>query len=412
MSKNAFFTVETVFNALNKLLSHAQPLSTQENLPVTQAVGRILAVAPQSTMNLPNFIRSTMDGYAVLASDTFSASDALPAYLQQVGTVHMGEQPAFSLQPGQTAEIHTGAMLPDGADAVVMVERTQKSGADEIEVMASVAPGENLVQIGEDIAEGAKVLPVGSRIRPQDIGGLLALGITEISVRAKPRVGLLSCGDELISPEDTPAIGQIRDINAYILGTLFAEQGADWRHFGIANDTFDDFLHKAQTALNHSDVLVMSAGSSVSTRDLTREVIAELGAPGILQHGIAVKPGKPTILAVCDGKPVIGLPGNPVSAMLVARQIVLPLLHYLLGERVRPAGTLQATLTQNIASTTGREDSVPVTITPQADGLPQATPIFGKSNLIYTLVNADGLVHVPLNSNGFTAGATVEVVMI
>lgn len=409
MSKSAFFTVETVAAALDKLLSHSPSLTTAETVPVIQAVGRILAAAPVSPMDLPNFVRSTMDGYAVRAADTFSASDALPAYLQLVGTVHMGEQPDFAIQPGQTAEIHTGAMLPEGADAVVMVERTQKSGPDEVEVMTSVASGENLVQIGEDIAAGAEVLPVGSRIRPQDVGGLLALGITEVSVLRQPKVGLLSCGDEIIPPENTPKIGQIRDVNAYILGALVTERGAEWRHFGIASDEYNDFLTKAQAALANSDVLVMSAGSSVSTRDLTRDVISALGSPGILQHGLAVKPGKPTILAVCDGKPVIGLPGNPVSAMLVARQILLPLLAHLTGERVRPSGTLQAVLTQNIASTTGREDSVPVRIIPREGDLPEAEPIFGKSNLIYTLVNADGLIHVPLNMNGYKAGATVEV---
>lgn len=409
--KSAFFTLQTVTAALDSVLAQCRPLPTIETIPVTEAAGRVLAQAPQSPMDLPNFVRSTMDGYAVLAADTYSASDALPAYLHIVGTVHMGEQPTFTLQSGQAAEIHTGAMLPAGADAVVMIERTQQAAEDEVEVLASVAPGENLVQIGEDIAAHADVLPAGHRLRPQDIGGLLAVGSTQVAVRAQPRVGLLSCGDELIPPQETPSIGQIRDINAYILGAMAAEQGAVWRHFGIARDTFEDFYTKAQAALAESDMLVMSAGSSVSTRDLTREIISKLGAPGIIQHGLAVKPGKPTILAVCEGKPVIGLPGNPVSAMLVARQIMLPTLRHLLGERARPQGAIQAVLTQNIASTTGREDSVPVRLIAQPDGPPQAEPIFGKSNLIYTLVNADGLVSVPLNSGGLRAGETVDVVL-
>lgn len=408
--KTTFFTVATVEAALENLHSHCDPLQQTESIAVMEAAGRVLAVAPQSASDLPNFVRSTMDGYAVQAADTFSASDALPAYLRQIGVVQMGEEPTISIQSGETAEIHTGAMLPPGADAVVMIERTQKIGGGEIEILAPVAPGENLVQIGEDIAAGEDVLPAGSRIRPQDIGGLLAIGITEVQVRPRVRVGLLSCGDELIPPEETPALGQIRDINAYILGAMLGEQGAVSTHFGIARDTFDDFYEKARAALDASDMLVLSAGSSVSTRDLTRDVITKLGEPGVLQHGLAIKPGKPTILAVCHGKPVIGLPGNPVSAMLVARQIMLPTVQYLLGESLRPKGNIQAQLTQNIASITGREDSVPVRLLPGEGDILLAEPIFGKSNLIYTLVNADGLLHLPLNHGGYRAGELVNII--
>ena len=221
---------------------------------------------------------------------------------------------------------------------------------------------------------------------------------------------MLSCGDELVPPEATPTIGQIRDINSHILAAMFEQHGATVTHFGIANDTFEDFFVKAQTAIDASDMLVMSAGSSVSTRDLTRDVITELGSPGIIQHGLAVKPGKPTILAVCNGKPVIGLPGNPVSAMLVARQVVIPTIQHLTGEVVRPKGTIKAILQDNIASTTGREDRVPVRLVAQdTSDIFTAIPIFGKSNLIYTLVNADGLVQVPINVGGMVAGTIVDV---
>lgn len=408
--ESAFFTLETVNNALRQLWAHLEPLNLHESIAVTDAVGRVLAVAPPSPINLPTFIRSTMDGYAVKAADTFGASESLPAYLQNVGMVNMGEEPTFSIEPGQTAEIHTGAMLPDGADAVVMIERTQLVGDNDVEILASVAPGENLVQIGEDVGIGEAVMPALRRIRPQDIGGLLAVGITNVDVCTRVKVGVLSCGDELVPPDESPTFGEIRDINGHMLTALLAEQGAVAHYFGIARDTFDDFFSKAQAALDASDMLVMSAGSSVSTRDLTRDVITQLGSPGIIQHGIAVKPGKPTIVAVCNNKPVIGLPGNPVSAMLVARQIVIPTIQYLTGEIKRPVGGVQATLQQNIASTSGREDSIPVRLVQQDNSLlPVAVPIFGKSNLIYTLVNADGLVHVPLNENGFVAGATVNV---
>jgi molybdopterin molybdotransferase len=409
MQNTEFFTLVPVQDALATLFRNIASLQAKETLSVAQVSGRVLAVAPRSPIALPEFTRSTMDGYAVRAADTFGASESLPAYLDVVGVVEMGTVPDVEVQPTQTAEIHTGAMLPAGADAVVMIERTQKVGESEIEVMAPVAPGENLVQIGEDVARDAEVLPVGHRLRPQDIGGLLAVGITEVEVVKAPRVAILSCGDELVPPEQTPQTGQIRDINAYILAAMFEQAGAEVTILGIARDTLDDVLGKAQTGFREHDMLVMSAGSSVSVRDLTKTVINRLGEPGVLQHGIAVKPGKPTIIAACEGKPVVGLPGNPVSAMLVARQIVLPTIGYLLGERLRLPYTINAVLSQNIASTTGREDTVPVRLEIDDENI-TATPIFGKSNLIYTLVNADGVVRVPLNSNGMKAGSSVNVV--
>ncbi len=405
-----FFNVQPVQATLDILFSHWTPHPRTEALDPRQALGRVLAVAPQSPIDLPSFTRSTMDGYAVRAADTFGASQSLPAYLALVGQVAMGTEPTIEIARGQAVEIQTGAMLPHGADAVMMVERTQTLNAQEIEVLAPVAPGENLVQVGEDVARGQAILPAGHRLRPQDIGGLLAVGITSVDVVVPPRVGILSCGDELIMPEETPHPGQIRDINAYVLSALVQQVGGEPWPLGIARDSIDDFLPRAQSGFQDVDFLVMTAGSSVSARDLTAEVIGNLGEPGVLQHGLAVKPGKPTILAVCDGKPVVGLPGNPVSALLVARQIVVPIIKHFLGEATRPLATLQATLTANIASTTGREDTVAVRLI-ELDGAWLAEPVFGKSNLIFTLVNADGLLHVPLNSNGLRAGSMVEVVL-
>jgi len=404
-----FFTVKTVQETLDALLPHLTRPRRPERIPTASARERVIAVAPRSPIDLPEFPRSTMDGYAVHAADTFGATQSLPAYLTVIGAVHMGEQPTLTLQRGQAVEIHTGAMLPQGADAIVMMERTQSIAENEIEVLAPVAPGENVVQIGEDAAKGAAILPVGHRIRPQDIGGLLAVGITQIDVMPAPRVALLSSGDELVEPHETPRLGQIRDINAYVLGAMFEGAGAQTSHAGIARDTFDDLYGKARAAFDSADMLVFSAGSSISVRDLTRDVISQLGAPGILQHGLAVKPGKPTIIAACDGKPVIGLPGNPVSAALVARQLVLPIIRHLLGVAPRPAATIRAVLAQNVSSSTGREDTVAVKLITQADGTQHAQPIFGKSNLIYTLIQADGLIEVPLNSSGLRAGVEVDV---
>ncbi len=406
-----FFTVKSVADALDQLRRETPALARRERLAVADAAGRVVASEPRSPIELPNFRRSAMDGYAVKATDTFGASDSLPAYLTRVGEIRMGEQAAVAVGPGQAVEVATGAMLPEGADAVVMIERTQPFGTDQIEVLAPVAPGEHVVQIGEDVGLDEPIVPVGRRLRPQDLGGLLAVGITRVDVVARPRVHILSCGDELVTPEEAPGPGQIRDINAAMLAALFTAAGAEATTHGIARDTFDDTLAKAQAAFAEADLLVISAGSSVSSRDLTSAVIARLGPPGVLQHGLAVKPGKPTILAVCDGRPVVGLPGNPVSALLVARQIVVPLIGHLLGLQPEWPAAVRATLTHNIASTTGREDTVPVRLRVSA-GVVEAEPVFGKSNLIYTLIRSDGLVVVPLNSNGLRAGAEVEVVVM
>ncbi len=413
MTTAEFFSVKTVSDALNILFAAWTPEVRLTRTATSTAAGRVLARAPQSPVDLPEFVRSSMDGYAVRAADTFGASAALPAYLNVVGVVRMGEAPQFSIAPGQAAEIFTGAHLPPGADAVVMVERTQKvphTTTGEIEVLAPVAPGENVVQVGEDVARHRDILPAGHRLRAQDIGGLLAVGITEIETAARPLVGIIGSGDELIAPDETPQPGQIRDINSYTLAALTHTLGALVTVGGIARDTFDSLYTLARHTLDACDILVISAGSSVSTRDLTREVINQLGSPGVMQHGLAVKPGKPTLLGVCDGKPVIGLPGNPVSAMLVARQLLPPIIQRFMGETPRRTPTIRAILAANVPSAAGREDTVPVRLE-QIDGQLCAYPIFGKSNLIFTLINADGLILVPLNSGGLKADTEVEVMV-
>ncbi|MBK8021101.1 MAG: molybdopterin molybdotransferase MoeA [Chloroflexi bacterium] len=410
MPASEFFNVQTVEAALALLFDLWQPQPRMSTIPTAQANGRVLARAPTSSIDLPEFPRSSMDGYAVRAVDTFGASASLPAYVQVVGRVQMGETPDLNLRAGEAAEIFTGAMLPRGADAVVMVEHTQQSGANEIEVLSPVAPGENVIQIGEDVRAGEAILPVGHRLRPQDIGGLLAVGILSIEVAAAPRVAIVGSGDEIVPPEQTPGPGQIRDINSYTLAALFEAAGAEVRLGGVSGDTFDSLHTLAQACLTDADVLVISAGSSISTRDLTSAVIDRLGRPGVIQHGLAVKPGKPTLIGLCDGKPVIGLPGNPVSAFLVARQIVLPVIRRVLGLTDVPMPAVRAVLSANIASTTGREDTIPVRLRREGEGW-SAQPVFGKSNLIYTLVNADGVVVVPLNSGGLKAGTMIDVVV-
>jgi molybdopterin molybdotransferase len=316
---------------------------------------------------------------------------------------------------GQCAIVHTGGMIPETADAVVQIEHTQLISADspqppyEIEILRAVAPGQNVLQVGEDVQQQAEILPTGHQLRPQDIGGLLALGLTEVRVVRQPRVAILATGDEVIAPEQTPGPGQIRDINSYTVAAQTVQAGGVPILGGIIRDNFAALQQAATAALAEADMLVMSAGSSVSVRDMTGQVIEQLGEPGVLLHGVATRPGKPTIVGVAGGKPIIGLPGNPVSAMIQFDMFGVPAIYWLQGLVAPPRrGSIWATLTQNIASESGREDYVPARIADAANG-PQATPVFGKSNLIYTLVNADGLIQVPLNKAGLTAGEAVLV---
>ncbi len=342
----------------------------------------------------------------------------------------MGDTPSFEVGAGQCALIHTGGMLPSGADAVVMIEYTQsivgagspRPGRDdlapthpEIEIFKSVADGENVIRIGEDVAQGQLVLPKGTLIRPAEVGGLMALGVTSIHVARKPRVGLISTGDEVIDPSQTPRPGQVRDINSYTLGALVEKSGGEAIRYGIFSDNFQLLKEAAAKALSECDMLIITAGSSASTRDMTAEVIRTLGEPGVLVHGINTRPGKPTILGVCNGKAVIGLPGNPVSALVNGYLFVMPVIEKLLGALPKPKATVQAKLTVNLPSQAGREDWWPVKlIVNQKSQIVNydADPIFGKSNLIFTLASADGLLPIHPDATGLSAGERVEVVLI
>ena len=402
------FTVLPPADALQVLLDHLSGQVCAETIPTADALDRVLAESLFASSPLPAFPRSTMDGYAVRAADTFGASESLPAYLSVVGQVPMGRAPELTVGPAQTAVVYTGGMLPRGADAVVMVERTQKLDAVNIEVLRAVAPGENVINVGEDVREGESLLGPGHTLRPQDLGGLMALGITQVTVAARPRVAIVSTGDEVVSPDQVPGPGQVRDVNTSTVAGLVRRAGGVPLPQGIIQDRFEDLLAAAQAGLDAADALVISAGSSVSTRDLTAGVVSRLGQPGVLVHGVSVKPGKPTVLGVCSGKPVFGLPGNPVSAMVVAGLFLVPVLRQLQGASPSGYNRVRARLTHNIASVPGREDYVPVRLV-ERDGQLWADPVFGKSNLIYTLVKADGMLRVPLDSNGLHEGEWTQV---
>lgn len=404
-----FFNVLPPAQALDLLLERLEPCPGTEDVPTRLALGRVTACEVRAPEELPTYPRATMDGYSVRAQDTFGATEGLPAYLEVVGEVPMGRPPEVTLGPGQAARAYTGGLLAHGADAVVMVEHTQAVGDDTIEVLRPVAPGENVVQPGEDVGRDDVVLPAGHLVRPQDIGALMALGITRVSVARRPRVAVISTGDELVPPEERPGPGRIRDINTYTVSALVEEAGAQVVATYLLPDDYEAQRSAAAEALGRADVLVFSAGSSVSARDMTAQVIDSLGEPGVLVHGISIKPGKPTIVALLDGKPAFGLPGNPVSAVVVFQLLVAPTLYRLAGcPRPPEPPRVTARLTRDVPSTTGREDYVPVRLVAEDGGL-GAEPIFGKSNLIFTLVKADGLLRVPLDRGGLYQGEAVQV---
>lgn len=407
-----FFHVQPVAAAREELWSRWQPgpLAAEE-LPLTAVRGRVLAVPIRAGEDVPPYTRSTVDGYAVRATDTFGATEGLPALFDLVEDIRMGAVPQQALRPGQGSRIATGGMLPEGADAVVMVEYTEELDATSFAVLRPVAPGENVIRAGEDVAAGAELLPAGTSLRPADVGALAALGVTTVPVMRRPRVAVLSSGDEIVPPEDKPTAGQIRDINTYALGAAVQAAGGEPVYLGLARDEYRAVLSGVRQGLTAADLVVLSGGSSVGARDVAARVLAELGPPGVLVHGVALRPGKPVLIALCQGKPVFGLPGHPVSALVTFDLFVRPAIERLLGLAARPRASVRARLTRNLASAAGREDHVRVRLVETPTGL-TAEPVLGKSGLITTLVKADGTIIIPPAREGLRAGEEVEVYLL
>ena len=342
------------------------------------------------------------------AADTHGVSEGLPGYLDVAGAVRMGAEPDVSVGPGTAVGMPTGGVLPPGADAVVMVEYTTEAMPGTIEVVRPVAAGEGVVRADEDAAAGAELVPAGRPLRAQDLGMLAAAGVTQVAVHARPRVTIFSTGDEVVPPETAGLRpGQVRDASAIALAALVSEAGGEPAPGGIVPDDPAALEAALRAALAASDVIVISAGSSVGARDETATAVAALGPPGIWCHGLAIRPGKPTLLADCAGVPVIGLPGNPRSALVVFRLIGMPLLR-LVGGCTRPPAepVVRARLERDLASAAGRLDVVQVRL---RDGV--ATPVFGLSALLSVIVTADGYVTVPEEATGLDAGTEVDVTL-
>jgi len=380
------------------------PEPVTEMVPVETAAGRILAAPVTADTDIPGFDRSVVDGYAVRAADTSGAGDAIPALLPCTGRIAMGrhDKKVF-LAPGTCSYIPTGGVLPEGADAVVMVEYTEEA-ADTVLVKKAVSYGENVLRHDEDFKSGEPVFPAGRRISPQDAGVLAACGCADVMVAKKPVIGIISTGNELVPSTVVPGPGQVRDANAPMLAAYLADYNCVPRLYGIIPDERQVFEAVLARAVSECDVVLLSGGSSKDDRDMTAGTIAALGE--VLVHGIGIAPGKPTIIGRIAGKPVFGLPGHPASAFVVLIAIVRPLLDRMLGIPTPLQRTAKATLAVNIPSQRGREEYVRVKL---ENGI--ATPLFGKSGLLNTLVRSDGLVRIPAGAEGFEQGSDVEVIL-
>lgn len=382
-----------------------------EIIPLAEAFDRVLAGPVVSPVDLPTEARSTMDGFAVRAADTFGASQSMPCYLNITGEVKMGLAPTGEVKKGCCYKIPTGGLLPHGADGVVMLEQSVPVDDTMIEIVKGVGAGANLIQQGEDIALGKEALPAGRLLRPQDIGLLAGLGIGEVTVGKKVRVGILATGDEIIDHTEVPEPGQIRNINSLALAGLVRRAGGVSTDYGIVSDREEIFLPAVQQAVKDNDIVLFSGGSSVGVRDLGEQVIAALGPPGILVHGVTLKPGKPVLIGMSETTPIFGLPGHPVSAMVCFDFFVRPAIESLSGRIDHPelpAPSIFATLTRNINSAPGRRDVIRVKLVKE-DEIWHADPILGKSGSISTLSRAHGYFLIDEDSQGVTENSVIKV---
>ncbi|MDG6257496.1 MAG: molybdopterin molybdotransferase MoeA [Methanomicrobiaceae archaeon] len=397
-----FLEVVPVEEAVAAVRRIAPPV-VEETVPLEEAYGRVLARDISAGEDIPGFTRSVKDGYAVVAADTTGAGEAMPAMLENTGRVAMGAAEARAIAPGQCCYVPTGGVIPPGADAIVMVEYTEAVG-DEVLVHRPVAPGENLIARGEDFAAGAVVLEAGRRCSPRDLGVLAALGVAEVPVAARPRVGIISTGNELVPVAATPGPAQVRDANTSLASGFVIERGGEPVRYGIVRDERAALEEALAAAAAECDAVLLSGGSSKDERDMCAAVIADAGE--VLIHGVAIAPGKPTIVGRVGPAPVIGLPGHPASTCVVLIVVAGPLLAAMTGER-RAVRTATARLTQNVPSERGRDDYVRVAL----DGEGGAAPLFGKSGLLNTLVASSGVVRVPASREGLETGEEVEVLL-
>lgn len=402
-----FFQVISLEEAQHRLQQKfSQSNIAIEEVSLLEAQHRFLAEDLAAAENVPDFNRSTVDGYAVKAADTFGAGEALPSLLMAAGAVRMGQRAEMILQKGQAVAVPTGGMLPEGADSVVMVEYSEQFDADTIAVYKPVSPGENVIACGDDLRRGEPVLVRGTWLTAKHIAMLAACGISKVHVYRPVRFAIISTGDEIIEIDQPQQIGQIRDINSYGLAAMIAQWGGEVAYRAIVKDDYDALKAAMEEGLRQADVLLTSGGSSVGERDYTYQLMQELCQDDVFVKGIAIKPGKPTIAGKSGGKPVIGLPGHPSAAMTVFRVLmgtVLKQWGMQLQETIVPAR-----LSANLPSAPGKTTFQMVQLRQEADGF-IAVPVFGKSGMIHLLGHSEGYIVLEAHQEGLEQNQQVLV---
>ena len=397
--------VKTPEEVLRLIEKEFRPVSRTESVPLSKALGRVLAENVKAEEYVPDFDRSTVDGYALRARDTFGCSDAVPAILNLVGEVRMGEGASVAVPRDACVYVPTGGAIPEGCDCAVMIEYTEDYGDGTVGILKPGAPGMNMIFRGDDVFPGKTVLEAGRVLTPQDIGALAAIGKTEVPVRPRLRVGVISTGDELVPADRKPGAGQVRDVNGPMLAAFLQEYGAEAVDFGIVTDDEALLREKAALAAESCDAVILSGGSSAGIRDAACRIIGDMGE--LLLHGIAIKPGKPTILGRADNRPLIGLPGHPVAAFFVAELFVRPLLARLEGRTLRDF-PVRAAVSESVNANHGRMQ-VSACRLEERKGKLTAVPIRSKSGLITQLAGADGYFVIPRDCEGLPGDAAVEV---
>ena len=397
--------VKTPEEVLALIETEFAPVAGVELVSLTAAMGRVLAEDIAATEYVPDFDRSTVDGYAVRARDTFGCTDSIPAILPLQGEVFMGEGAEFDLNPEECVAVPTGGAVPKGADSVVMVEYTEDYGDGTIGISKSAAPGQNMIFRGDDVFPGKVILQKGRVLSCQDIGALAAIGRVQVPVVKKLTVGVISTGDELVPPEAVPGPGQVRDVNSPMLEAMLSTFGVQVINYGIVIDNEALLTEKVQKAAAECDAVLLSGGSSVGVKDAACRIIESMGS--LLLHGIAIKPGKPTIIGKAGVKPLVGLPGHPVAAYFVTKLFILPLLGRLMG-RVQENYTTTARITESVSANHGRAQYHCCRLE-RRNGELYAYPIRGKSGLITTLAGADGYFCIDRDCEGLPQDAEIQV---
>ena len=379
------------------------PIANVETIMLSEANGRVLAAAVVAHADVPPFARAGMDGYAVRASDTQGASRSAPRTLTKVGTLYTGEVSPIPVRDGQCIEISTGAPIPDGADAVVMVEETDSDGGNVVRIFAEAQPQQNVGRRGADIQTGQVVVAAGEVVNSSRIGALAAVGSVWVDVYDRPRVAIISTGNEVIDPGRELKPGQIYDINRFTLSAVVSDNGGIPIVYPPAPDTLDALLTSIDDLVDY-DIVVFSGGSSVGERDLIRDAIAKKGK--LLFHGVAVKPGKPTGLGIVNGKPVFAMPGYPTSCLSNAHMLLVPMLRRIARLPAKVSKTVTLPLAARVASAAGRHQFYTVRIEGGA-----AVPAFKASGDITSMSRADGYIEIPANVDAVEAGTSVEVTL-